>query len=98
MQKISTRFAGVSIADLAARHGTPVFLYDQETIEKRVAELRRFDTVRYAQKACSNLAILALMRRLGAVVDAVSAGEILRALKAGFRGDGDPPGIVYTAA
>jgi diaminopimelate decarboxylase len=97
MRNILTRFAGVSIADLAARHGTPVFLYDQEVIERRVAELRRFDTVRYAQKACSNLAILALMRRLGAVVDAVSAGEILRALRAGFRGDGDPPGIVYTA-
>ncbi len=97
MQSVLTRFAGLSIADLAARHGTPVFLYDQEIIARRVAELKRFDVIRYAQKACSNLAVLALMKKLGVVVDAVSAGEILRALKAGFRAEGDSPGIVFTA-
>ncbi len=97
MQNVMTHFAGRSIAELAARHGTPVFLYDEAVIGQRVAELRRFDVIRYAQKACSNLALLALMRKLGAVVDAVSAGEIQRALRAGFRGEGDPPGIVYTA-
>ena len=37
-----------------------------------------FDVIRYAQKACSNLAILDLMRRQGVLVDAVSAGEIQR--------------------
>ena len=97
MSSPSTRFAGLSISELAARYGTPVFLYDQEIIEKRVAELKSFDVIRYAQKACSNLAILALMKKLGVVVDAVSAGEILRALKAGFVPTGNPPGIVFTA-
>ena len=97
MQNVLTRFADISIAELAQRHGTPLFLYDQAVVEKRAAELYRFDVIRYAQKACSNLAILAMMRKLGAVVDAVSAGEILRALKAGFTPGSEPPGIVFTA-
>ena len=37
------------------------------------------------------------MRRHGVLVDAVSAGEIRRALAAGFSPHGDPPPIVYTA-
>jgi diaminopimelate decarboxylase len=53
--------------------------------------------VRYAQKANGNLAVLDLLRRAGALVDAVSAGEVYRALAAGFRPEGDPPPIVYTA-
>jgi len=97
MQNVLTQFAGLSIAKLAEQHGTPTFFYDQEVIEKRVAELRRFDAIRYAQKASSNLAILALMKKLGVVVDAVSAGEILRALKAGFKPGGEPPEILFTA-
>lgn len=91
------RFAGLSIADLARRHGTPFFAYDRAVIEKRVGELRQFDVIRYAQKASSNLGLLALMRKLGVVVDAVSAGEVERALRAGFRPDSNPPGIVFTA-
>ncbi len=50
------------------------------------------------RKACSNLAILDLMRRHGVLVDAVSAGEIHRALAAGYQPGGQPPPqIVYTA-
>ena len=66
-------------------------------IRRRIADLAAFDVIRYAQKACSNLAILDLVRRSGALVDAVSAGEIRRALAAGFSTAGDPPPIVYTA-
>lgn len=82
--------------------GTPLWLYDQKTIESRIQEMQIFDVVRYAQKASSNLSILALMRQRGVLVDAVSAGEIVRALKAGYRsGAMDPsqktPQIVYTA-
>jgi diaminopimelate decarboxylase len=91
------RFAGMSIVDLARRHGTPFFAYDRAVIEKRVGELKQFDVIRYAQKASSNLGLLALMRKLGVVVDAVSAGEVERALRAGFRPDSNPPGIVFTA-
>lgn len=85
--------AGISVADLADRFGTPCYVYDLQTILQRAAELRAFDTIRYAQKACSNIAILDRMRRAGVLVDAVSAGEIGRALKAGYQ----PSEIVYTA-
>jgi hypothetical protein len=57
------------------------------TRRDRAADRRSaaFDAVRYAQKANSNLPMLDLARRCGCVVDAVSAGEIERALAAGFR-------------
>lgn len=89
--------AGVPVRDLARDFGTPTYVYDAATIAERVARLGRFDVVRYAQKANSNLAVLDWIRRAGAVVDAVSAGEIQRALAAGYRPGGEPPEIVYTA-
>jgi diaminopimelate decarboxylase len=94
---LRSHVAEVPIADLVRDFGTPTFVYDAATIEERVRRLRRFDVVRYAQKANNNLAVLDLMRRAGALVDAVSAGEVHRALAAGFRAEGDPPPIVYTA-
>jgi diaminopimelate decarboxylase len=93
----ASSFAGIPVADLARAHGTPVFVYDRAVIEKRISELKSFDVIRYAQKASSNLGLLALMRKQGVVVDAVSAGEVERALRAGFKPDGNPPGIVFTA-
>ena len=97
MSSFRTEIAGVAIAELVHRFGTPTFVYDAETIRRRIADLAAFDVVRYAQKACSNLAVLDLIRRRGALVDAVSAGEVRRALAAGFQPAGDPPPIVYTA-
>ncbi len=78
---------------LAQRHGTPLWVYDAATIRARIRELRAFDTIRYAQKANSNLHVLRLMRAEGVAVDAVSLGEIERALAAGYT----PPEIVFTA-
>lgn len=94
---LRTEIAGVPIGQLAQEFGTPVYAYDAELIRQRVADFGAFDLIRYAQKANSTLAILRLMRELGVVVDAVSAGEIRRALKAGFTAQGEPPQIVYTA-
>ncbi len=82
---------------LAAEHGTPYYLYDAERIRERLAALRGFDVVRFAQKACSNVHVLRLLREAGALVDAVSLGEIERALRAGYDGRGEPAGLVYTA-
>jgi diaminopimelate decarboxylase len=76
--------AGVPVAHLAKEFGTPAYIYDAAKIVERINDLKAFDVVRYAQKACSNIAILDLMRRHGVVVDAVSAGEIYRAMKAGY--------------
>jgi len=104
---IRTQIAGVHVADLAREYGTPLYAYDADMIRRRCRDLAAWDTVRFAQKACSNLAVLDLIRREGVVVDAVSTGEIHRALKAGYSAhadraaaaDGLPPvhPIVYTA-
>ena len=94
---VRREIAGVRVVDLAEEFGTPTYVYDAAKIVERIKDLHRFDVVRYAQKACSNLAVLDLVRRQGAVVDTVSAGEIHRALAAGFQAGGDPPGVVYTA-
>ena len=94
-----TAIAGQMVPDLARQFGTPLYAYDAAKIAERIGDLAAFDVVRYAQKACSNLAILELVRRHGCRVDCVSAGEVHRALAAGFKpGQGEhPPQIVYTA-
>lgn len=96
-------FSPALLRQLAQTHGTPLWVYDAATIRQRIAELRAFDTIRFAQKANSNLHLLALMRAEGVKVDAVSLGEIERALAAGFRpgthevdGHGEAE-IVFTA-
>jgi diaminopimelate decarboxylase len=94
---LRTEIGGIEVDRLAREFGTPFYVYDAAKIEERIAELKSFDVVRYAMKACSNLAILDLMRRSGVLVDSVSAGEIGRALAAGYKPTGDPPPIVYTA-
>ncbi len=82
--------------NLAERFGTPLWVYDAALIRSRIAALQAFDTIRFAQKACSNTHILKLMREQGVKVDAVSRGEILRALAAGYRAGADGE-IVFTA-
>ena len=89
--------AGQSIDAIVQQYGTPCYIYDMATIAKKVADLKAFDVIRYAQKACSNIAILDRLRRLGVVVDAVSAGEVQRALSAGYDPRTNPHSIVYTA-
>ncbi|MFY7876176.1 MAG: diaminopimelate decarboxylase [Pirellula sp.] len=92
-----SEIAGFKIADIVKNYGTPAYVYDMAKIEERVRDLSAFDVVRYAQKACSNIAILDRLRRLGVVVDAVSAGEVKRAIAAGFNPKADPHCIVFTA-
>jgi diaminopimelate decarboxylase len=97
---LRSEIASLSVVELADRFGTPTFVYDGAKIVERLNDLKMFDVIRYAQKACSNLAILDLVRRQGAFVDCVSAGEIHRALTAGFPATSDansPPPVVYTA-
>lgn len=85
------------LQSLAAEFGTPLWIYDAAVIRARIAALKAFDTIRFAQKACSNTHILRLMREEGVVVDAVSEGEIERALRAGFSSRDGRSEIVFTA-
>src|SRR5471032_1468287 len=90
-------FTPALLQQLAAEHATPLWVYDADTIRARVERLRMFDSVRFAQKACSNTHVLRLLRGLGVRVDAVSAGEIARALHAGYDARDEHSGIVFTA-
>ncbi|MEM7576875.1 MAG: diaminopimelate decarboxylase [Planctomycetota bacterium] len=81
-------------SEIAKQYGTPTWIYDAQTLEQRIGELTRDGiTVRYAQKANSNLALLTIMRKHGVLVDAVTAGEVKRGLAVGY----DPSEIVFTA-
>lgn len=82
---------------LPAEFGCPVWVYDAQIVREKIAALHQFDVVRFAQKACSNIHILRLMRELGVKVDSVSLGEIERALAAGFDPKADGDAIVFTA-
>ena len=76
------------VRDLAARHGTPLYLYSARTIlehyDKLAEAFRPLDPVIcYSVKANSSLSILRMMREHGSGFDVVSGGELYRALKIG---------------
>jgi len=87
----------VDLAEIAAREGTPAYVYSRAMIEER---FRAYDasfgdlphTVCYAVKANSNLSLLRVLAGLGAGFDIVSGGELFRVLQAG----GDPSGVVFS--
>jgi diaminopimelate decarboxylase len=78
-------FSPSTLASLAQQFGTPLWVYDAATIERQIRSLSPFDVVRFAQKANSNTHILRFMKSLGVAVDAVSLGEVERALAAGYQ-------------
>ncbi|WP_329584765.1 diaminopimelate decarboxylase [Kitasatospora sp. NBC_01250] len=88
---------GARLARTAAEHGTPAWVYDAGHIRAQIARLRSFDVIRFAQKACSNTHVLRLMRAEGVLVDAVSQGELERALAAGYEVAGPDEPVVLTA-
>ncbi|EEC81326.1 hypothetical protein OsI_24498 [Oryza sativa Indica Group] len=61
----STALNAANLLALPQRFGCPVWAYDADIISQRIAQLRHFDTIRFAQKACSNIHILRLMREQG---------------------------------
>jgi len=78
----------VPVDDIAARFGTPFYVYSRSHIEARWKAFdqafgSRSHQVCYAVKANSNIAILNLLSRLGSGFDIVSAGELERVLAAG---------------
>ncbi|OTA18017.1 diaminopimelate decarboxylase [Xenorhabdus vietnamensis] len=94
---LGEHFTPENLLRLSIQYGTPLWLYDGDSIIKQIKKLKQFDVIRFAQKACSNTHILRLMREQGVKVDAVSLGEIERALHAGFKSGCDKSEIVFTA-
>ncbi|MES2889657.1 MAG: diaminopimelate decarboxylase [Pseudomonadota bacterium] len=94
-----TLFSDSQVRAFAQQFSTPVWVYDADTVRARIAQLKAFDTIRFAQKACSNIHILRLMKAEGVCVDAVSLGEIERAQRAGLTDNRQPvhAELVFTA-
>ena len=97
LNQTDTDLNAENLLRLPAEFGCPVWVYDAQIVREKIAALHQFDVVRFAQKACSNIHILRLMREQGVKVDSVSLGEIERALVAGFDPKTDPDAIVFTA-
>jgi len=91
-----TYFGGLLIEDLAAKYGTPLYIYDAAIIESKYKQLcKAFNNkvnVKYAMKALSNISVLKLMKNLGSGLDTVSIQEVWMGLQAGFA----PEQIIYT--
>lgn len=87
----------ILLIELYQKYKGPVWLYDASVIIHRIIQLKQFDIIRFAQKSCSNIHILRLMYNNGVKVDAVSLGEIERALLAGFNMGKESDEIVFTA-
>ena len=78
----------VALEDIARRFGTPCYVYSRAAIASAYGEFSRAlagrdSMICYSVKANSNLAVLALLARLGAGFDIVSGGELVRVLAAG---------------
>ncbi|MBW4192874.1 diaminopimelate decarboxylase [Enterobacter bugandensis] len=97
LNQTDTDLNAENLLRLPAEFGCPVWVYDAQIVREKIAALHQFNVVRFAQKACSNIHILSLMREQGVKVDSVSLGEIERALAAGFDPKTDPDAIVFTA-
>src|SRR4051812_27668166 len=88
----SLHIGSISAKDIAARFGTPVYVYDAAVIRRQLQRVKSaFSGLPfrpfYAMKANGALAILDLMRGAGFGCDAVSPGEIFIARQAGFTPD-----------
>lgn len=88
---------GVTAHELAQALGTPLYIYSLGRLRTNLRRLRAaFEPlgqveIHYSAKANANLSILRALLAEGAGIDAVSGGEIFRALSAGA----DPQAIVY---
>ncbi|MDQ2066359.1 diaminopimelate decarboxylase [Xinfangfangia sp. CPCC 101601] len=83
---------GVAIADIAAKVGTPFYVYSSATLTRHfqlfteaLSPLQHL--VCFAIKSLSNVAVLKVLGDLGAGMDVVSIGEYLRAKAAGVPGE-----------
>ncbi len=87
---------GVPLRAIAETAGTPLYAYSAARVRHNVERLRRAfaplgASTHYSLKANPSLALVRLLHNAGLGMDAVSAGEIARALTAGV----DPARIVF---
>jgi len=96
--------SAATLEQIAEVVGTPAYVYHADAIRDRYRELTDAlapfsHRICYSVKANSNLAVLGLLRSLGAGADIVSGGELERVLRAGFAGESIVfSGVAKTAA
>jgi len=82
---------GCDLVDLARGHGTPLYVYDEETVRRRSAEyiaaMGGAGQVLYSAKAFASPQFLRVIAEEGLGLDVVSAGELHLALTSGFPRD-----------
>ena len=80
------------VRDIQREFGTPVYVYDQLTLERQAKSVLDFPNPfgligRYAMKALPNAAVIRILSRAGLHIDASSGYEAERALRAGVPAD-----------
>jgi diaminopimelate decarboxylase len=90
------------LEEIAAKVGTPFYLYDGDMLRQKFGELASLTQprglqCRFAVKANSARKVLEVAREHGMWIDAVSGNEVLRAKLAGFAMGHEPPVVMYTA-
>jgi len=83
------------LEDLAAEHGTPLYVLDVDRAEANLHRLERAFPeagIHYAVKANADGTLLSRFATTGIGAECASAGEVRRALDAGF----DQSGVLYT--
>lgn len=88
---------GLSVEALCEEFGTPLYLYDADTMLRRYQELADAfapmnGKIKYAAKALTNPHVLRLLREAGAGLDTVSLQEVRIGMMAGFK----PEDIIFT--
>ena len=87
---------GDELLALAEEHGTPLYVVDLDRVRENCARLDAAfpdAEVRYALKAHTGRAVLETVREAGLAAECASAGEVERALAAGYDGSD----VQYTA-
>lgn len=89
MDGVLTELGGVDIKQIVDLYGTPVSVNLERVIRERCRELKKniHGTIRYAPKANTLGAVLAITRSEGLEAEIVSVGEGVRVLKAGYKPD-----------
>jgi len=85
------RVGGVPVTELAAAHGTPLYVYDADVMRRRLGMLRAAlparVAVHYSVKANPNPAVIEVFVQAGAGTEIASAAEWQRARAAGCPAD-----------
>ena len=87
-----------TLLNIAKEFGSPVYVYDADTIINQYKRLTSAFSkvnnlkINYAVKALSNISVLKLFNSLGSGIDTVSIQEVQLGLRAGFK----PENIIFT--